>query len=316
MVQVKERIPIYAIYGWIAPLVIIITCVLFDIFLTSIGSFRPCYSGYLKGCIKYHTFDFISTNFTNTTDYFNDVPLSNLTETVDTCTSKTNNIYHIALLSRSCWISNGNANLIFFGLPIALIIIMNAVLLALTIYNIRKAKSNQSKSDMRRISRKKMPGDQDVKFYIQMAFLLGFTWIIGFFLTTFSSDHIVIMQILVYIFIFLNASIGVFIFFAFIFKKETLELYKKLSKNLYSKLPFVNCSIAERIKSRPVSHQESSCSTSSTNTETTNNSIKSESSVENTSSFHKINRFGNLSVKKITAGPNLSDIAFIEEEQD
>ena len=77
----------------------------------------------------------------------------------------------------------------FFGIPVAVIIIVNSVFFFLTIYNIRRLKTKQKKTDIRRFSRSKTAADKDVKFYIQIGFILGFTWIIGFFLTTFSASY-------------------------------------------------------------------------------------------------------------------------------
>lgn len=119
----------------------------------------------------------------------------------------------------------------FFGIPVAVIIIVNSVFFFLTIYNIRRLKTKQKKTDIRRFSRSKTAADKDVKFYIQIGFILGFTWIIGFFLTTFSASYAnlkIVYQILTYLFIILNALTGVFIFFVFLFKKETLSLYLNL----------------------------------------------------------------------------------------
>ncbi len=130
-------------------------------------------------------------------------------------------------------ILKGNANLLFFGIPIAIIIVANSVYFFLTIFNIRKRKNNKNQVELRRFARSKIPTDKDVKFYIQIAFILGFTWIIGFFLTSFSSGNEnlkILYQILIYVFILLNALIGVFIFFVFLFKKETLNLYLSMLK--------------------------------------------------------------------------------------
>jgi hypothetical protein len=89
-------------------------------------------------------------------------------------------------------------------------------------------KSKQKKSELRRFSRAKLPGDQDIKFYIQMAFIMGFTWITGFVMTTFSLTNQVVYQIFVYVFILSNCLCGVFIFFSFVFKKETKKFVEPL----------------------------------------------------------------------------------------
>lgn len=311
MVRAKDRLPKYALFGWGAPLVFIFICIMLDVFLkSSLSSFRPCYAGYLEGCIKYQTVDLKnihsvdnSTHLNNTTESFDSMHNS-------TCYSDRSNIFHVAILTRTCWISHGNANLVYFGLPIAVIIIVNAVLFFLTIYNIRQMKSKQKKNQIRRFSRVKIPGDKDVKFYVQMAFLMGFTWIIGFFLTTFSSENVVILKILVYLFILSNASIGVFIFFVFIFKKETLILYKILTKRIFKRFQ----KNKEFKKSNlPLSHQSSS---SSKTTETT--STSSKSMISNDGSFKKseISEPSAKSVDQINTIENYldaSNIAYIDE---
>jgi hypothetical protein len=76
---------------------------------------------------------------------------------------------------------------------------------------------------------------------------MGFTWVIGFFLTSFShesSEFQIVNKILVYIFILCNASNGVFIFFVFIFKKEVKALYVKM---LHDKLPFLFAERQEKV---------------------------------------------------------------------
>jgi hypothetical protein len=54
MINVKDRLPKYLLYGWVAPLIFVGITVLFDFILgeTSLynSSFRPCYADYLDGC--------------------------------------------------------------------------------------------------------------------------------------------------------------------------------------------------------------------------------------------------------------------------
>lgn len=133
-----------------------------------------------------------------------------------------------AHILKTCWIHNGRANLLFFGLPIAIIIGINAVFYFLTIFNIRKKQKERRKSQMRRFTRAKLPSQ--VKFYIQMGIIMGFTWISGFLITTSSHGNLEILYlILTYIFLILNSSTGVFIFFAFICKPEVC-CFKDVSK--------------------------------------------------------------------------------------
>lgn len=241
-ITVKARLPKYALFGWLTPLLIVLIGLIIDLVIKEPKKntpFRPCYAGYLTGCkdqyqvssskmlsknnFSYELYEFILRN--NQSEY------RNYTDLFESCYDfyKPDNT-KVIVLNNACWLQNGKANLIFFGLPIAVIIIINAVFFFLTVYNIRQKKSKQKKSiKIRRFSKAKLPTDQDVGFYIRISGIMGFTWLIGFFLTTLNpenKDHEIVYQILIYIFILLNGSVGVFIFFAFIFKRETKELYK------------------------------------------------------------------------------------------
>ena len=69
-----------------------------------------------------------------------------------------------------------------------------------------------------------------------MAFIMGFNWISGLVLSAFPPNEIA-AQILTYLFILANASIGIFIFFAFIFRPEVKYLYMNL---LFKKMCLLN----------------------------------------------------------------------------
>lgn len=127
----------------------------------------------------------------------------------------------ISYMLASCWIQNGLANLIFFGTPIAIIILINAFFYIATIFSICKKRRAHRESKLRRFSRAKLPSQ--VKFYTQMGIIMGFTWISGFLLTvTHRAEHEILYLVLVYFFLVLNSSLGVFIFFAFICKQEVI----------------------------------------------------------------------------------------------
>lgn len=256
---VKDRLPAYALYAWVAPLIIVLAALTVDLVnkqAFNLTPFRPCYAGYLEGCnrIKSDLSTLIPTfNLTNATisqelsqEVLENAFFKNTSAIVRTHAASENETFaseceqwaqqnephYVIVMGGSCWIRNGSANFLFFGLPIAIIIVVNAIYYFLTIYNIRQKKRAQKQNNLRRFSRVKLPGDEDVKFYIQMAVIMGFTWIIGFFLTTvnWSTDNkfYIIYIVLTYVFIFLNASNGVLILFAFLFKKQVKSLYKKL----------------------------------------------------------------------------------------
>jgi len=206
MVTLKERLPKYLAYGWLSPLLIVITCLSIDFSVTFSNkySLKPCYAGYLEGC-------------SNVID----------TNPQEQCLKRHKNYIFI----QSCYIQNGRANLFFFGIPIAIIIGVNAVFYFLTIFNIRKMKSKQKKGNLRMYSKGKVASDADVKFYIQMAFIMGFTWIAGFISASYEEDGVeklVFYQIFVFLFIISNATIGLFIFGAFLFRADVIKLYRNL----------------------------------------------------------------------------------------
>ena len=46
-----DRLPTYALYGWLAPLVFVLTALIVDLTMGDTNSpFRPCYAAYLPGC--------------------------------------------------------------------------------------------------------------------------------------------------------------------------------------------------------------------------------------------------------------------------
>jgi hypothetical protein len=236
MVNLRHRLIPYVIYAWITPFLIVSIAVIIDLIPMKV---KPCYGGYAKECIfekniKYeqsgllaqYSDDYDSYNYRNFTSGYV-IPVKNRKHI--NCRDFGQN--YINYTQKSCLIQNGRVNFYLFGLPLLIIIIVNAIFYLLAIYNIRKMKQNSKNSTMRRFSRVKLPSDKDVKFYIQMASILGFSWTIGFFFTTFkiNSQHVVFF-VLLYIFTLSNASIGIFIFFAFICRREIWKLYEKRLK--------------------------------------------------------------------------------------
>ena len=221
MLSVRDRLPKYMMYGWLSPVLVVSLTLIIDIVLGETdaynSSLRPCYASFLKRC----------------TSLPNEVVHLHLTPTNETAAACTEERPPRLIQMKSCWIQNGKANLLFFGLPIFLIIIVNGIFFFVTVWNIRKKKRIQKKSDMRRFSKVALPADQDLKLYIQMASIMGFTWISGLVLPIFSP-HDVLAQIFTYLFILANGSIGIFIFFAFIFRPEVKFLYRKLFSRLFS----------------------------------------------------------------------------------
>ncbi len=174
MINIEKRLRKYLLYGWLGPMLIVLVSILFDIFYVN-SRLRPCYAMYLEGCQNHK----VRGPLKNVLNATNECPMNDL---------KNSNITFSKPLDRPCWLANGTANFAFFCIPVGVIIVLNGVFLVLTIYNIRQRKMRQNKGDMRRFSRVKIPGDDDVKFYIQMAFILGFTWVLGFLQVFLDSD--------------------------------------------------------------------------------------------------------------------------------
>ncbi len=138
-----------------------------------------------------------------------------------------------------CWYGQRYALLIYFGIPVAVSIIINTVLFTITSIelNIALRKSRaMSKQDRKNVS-----------IYIRLFSLMGITWILGF-ISPFI-DHIVADVI----FVVMNSLQGLFLFVAFVCQRK---VWQQLSK----------------AKERPTSASTSNSSNSRTNqiTETTN----------------------------------------------
>lgn len=144
-IGLTDRLPKYALYAWLTPLVIVLTALVVDLSVKDNfkkAPYRPCYSGYLKGCNTLESEIFLMS-FNETNDVKNETFRQFLPKgfnmTDQSCYRTTSQILSkVLILNGPCWIRNGRANLIFFGLPIGIIIIVNAVFYFLTIYNIRK----------------------------------------------------------------------------------------------------------------------------------------------------------------------------------
>ncbi len=237
-VNVRHRISQYCLYAWLVPFFIVSVALIIDLTVDETfleAPFRPCYSSYLHGC---DFMDVVSDQNRKRNDYEYDKHEDGVKkETLMKCpTPKANNLMMDLFVMKTCWIKNGRAVLVFFGLPIMIIIVINAVFYINSIFSIQKLKKENSKNlnELRRYSKMKLPTDEQVRFFIQMAVILGFQWITGFLMTYFSSDDVenLFDYIFIYMFILSNASIGVFIFFSFIFKREVKHLIlKKLSRN-------------------------------------------------------------------------------------
>ncbi|XP_033640118.1 uncharacterized protein LOC117300569 [Asterias rubens] len=121
-----------------------------------------------------------------------------------------------------CWIQSGPINLVVFGAPMALFLVINIILFTRTVWAIRSshrrsaAQFNQGR-DTSFLKRR----SKELFIYVRMASLMGFTWVFGF-SAAFSGA-----EALWYLFIILNSLQGFFIFLSFTFNYQVKELWKK-----------------------------------------------------------------------------------------
>ena len=139
-----------------------------------------------------------------------------------------------------CWYTQRYAMLIYFGVPIALSIILNITLYIWTSINLHKA----FKSGTHVIKTKKY----HFEIYVRLFILMGITWIFGF-ISAFT-DEIVID----FIFVILTSLQGLFLFISFVCNKRVLSEIRKKTKSETSKqtkstlLPSLNTENASESK--------------------------------------------------------------------
>ena len=116
-----------------------------------------------------------------------------------------------------CWYTRRYAMLLYFGVPIALPIILNIILYIWTSYNLQKAfKSGTHVANKRKYH---------FGIYVRLFILMGITWIFGF-ISAFT-DEIVID----FIFVILTSLQGLFLFISFVFNKRILSEIRKKTKH-------------------------------------------------------------------------------------
>ncbi|XP_072047469.1 LOW QUALITY PROTEIN: uncharacterized protein [Amphiura filiformis] len=124
--------------------------------------------------------------------------------------------------ANACWINDGTANLLTFGVPAAIFLLFNVILFGHTVVGIRSAKRatarlHQDTSTLKRTT-------DELLIYIKIASLMGFTWIFGY-VAAFTG-----IEALWYIFIILNSLQGLFIFFSFMCNRRVGLLWSEKLK--------------------------------------------------------------------------------------
>ena len=143
-----------------------------------------------------------------------------------------------------CWFTQRMAMLVYFGLPIAVSILLNAYLYISTSINLHRAFN----TERARLNR----DDHHFFVYVRLFILMGFTWIFGFlsaFLDVVAID---------FIFVLLTALQGLFLFLSFVCNRHVIGDVKKKIKGEVS-----SSSGGRRTKETPASKTGSGESTSS-----------------------------------------------------
>ena len=256
----KKYVPLYSLYAWGTPLVIVAFCLLVersDLFPgVSIGYGIRTHVGPKTG------------SFTNASSYGgnisgnpSDIPdldtrrgtwghSVNRTDMVD---SKNVQRLPVNLKKQEdqnqapplrpsqlsyCWITEPLAAFISFGAPILIIFIANCIFFARVITTIsRTARLSKSRLQTTRSTsslNKRQPGRSDAMLYLRMSSVMGFTWIFGLSSSIVSSfsrpafEICVISHVLGLLFTIFNISQGIFIFGAFVCNRRVLNLYRAL----------------------------------------------------------------------------------------
>ena len=126
------------------------------------------------------------------------------------------NMYAVYVNELLCWFDNVQAQKYLFVLPVGLLLLFNVILFALTVFRIQRIRFTTRLvcSDRRH---KKM-----FWVYLKLSALMGFCWLFGF------IELLVEVRVFSYLFVIFASLQGVYIALAFIVKKKTWEMYKKL----------------------------------------------------------------------------------------
>ena len=118
----------------------------------------------------------------------------------------------------ACWISGPVGLGLFFGGPLALVIVLNICLFVRTVIELRRTGKMTS-------SVNKNTDQTLFRACIRLSSVMGFTWIFGFLA---NVKHLAFCW---YLFILFNALTGVFIFGAFVANSRVVGMYRKLVKD-------------------------------------------------------------------------------------
>ncbi len=112
-----------------------------------------------------------------------------------------------------CWYTQRYAMLVFFGAPVMISLLFNAIVYVLTVISLRRAFKSSSIATT--------ASDHHFAVYVRLFILMGITWVLGI-LSAFTDS--VVIDI---IFVVLNALQGLFLFISFVCSKVVLSEIRK-----------------------------------------------------------------------------------------
>ncbi|XP_028394242.1 G-protein coupled receptor Mth2-like [Dendronephthya gigantea] len=125
--------------------------------------------------------------------------------------------------SSSCWIGQRLSLILFFYVPVAIMLVFNAVSLVWTIFSIRNV--TKITKDVQKSVKSDTRG-KNVKIYVKLSTVMGVTWLLGF-----GAAH---NTIVAYLYVIVNSLQGVFIFVAFVLNKRTMNMWRNNSGHCHS----------------------------------------------------------------------------------
>ncbi|KAK6175180.1 hypothetical protein SNE40_013696 [Patella caerulea] len=209
----RKFIPRYALYAWGSPAAIVAICLIFEFN----GMTDKLHIGYGESTLV-------------------DVTYDNVTRPPDGVATNNSHVQHSSH-SVGCWIQSPVAALVAFGAPVLTLLVINIFFFVRTIICIQATAKLAHINTRRTFSH--MTGRNDVMLYVRMSTVMGFTWCFGIASSIVSGlftppDRTVCLSlhILSILYTICMCAQGLFIFFAFVFKKRVYYLYRGLFRKI------------------------------------------------------------------------------------
>ncbi|XP_050412953.2 uncharacterized protein LOC126827539 [Patella vulgata] len=211
--KTRKFIPRYALYAWGSPGVIVAVCLIFEFN----GVTDKLHIGYGESTLV-------------------DVTYDNVTRPPDGVISNNSQVKHSSH-SVGCWIQSPVAALVAFGAPVLTLLVINIFFFVRTIICIQATAKLAHINTRRTFSH--MTGRNDVMLYVRMSTVMGFTWCFGIassivsgLFTPPNRTVCLSLHILSILYTICMCAQGIFIFFAFVFKKRVYYLYRGLFRKI------------------------------------------------------------------------------------